>query len=104
MATALHAALDLCRTIRQECSRVLANKTSFLINRQQCALLFNKLLETEKTLEAIQDKLPAGDTPSLSFPSYVGTAAQELFSVLKAANKTIIEDCLCNGRWMESAL
>jgi hypothetical protein len=106
MATALHAAFDLCRTIRQECSRVLEgpDKTSFLINRQQCALLFNKLLETEKTLEAIQDKLPAGDTPSLSFPSYVGTAAQELFSVLKAANKTVIEDCLCNGRWMESAL
>jgi hypothetical protein len=106
MATALHAALDLCRTIRQECSRVLEgpDKASFLINRQQCALLLNKLLETEKTLEAIQDKLPAGDTPSLSFPSYVGTTAQELFSVLKAAKKTIIEDCLCNGRWTESAL
>jgi hypothetical protein len=87
MATAIHAAFDLCRTIRQECSCVLEgpDKTSFLINKQQCALLFNKLLETEKTLEAIQDKLPAGDTPSLSFPSYVGIAAQVLFRVLKGS-------------------
>ncbi len=87
MATALHATFDLCRTIRQECSRVLEgpDKTSFLINKQQCALLFNKLLGIEKTLEAIQDKLPAEDTPSLSFPSYVGTAAQVLFRVLKGS-------------------
>jgi hypothetical protein len=87
MATALHAAFDLCRTIRQDCSRVLEglDKTSFLINRQQCALLFNKLLETEKTLEAIQDKLLVGDTPNLSFPSYVGTTARVLFHVLKGS-------------------
>jgi hypothetical protein len=34
----------------------------------------------------------------------VGPATQELVHVLKAALKTILEDCLCNDRWMESSL
>ncbi len=34
----------------------------------------------------------------------MGPATQELVHVLKAAHKTILKDCLCNDRWMESAL
>ncbi len=68
-----------------------------------CVLLSNKLLETEKTLKTIQDKLSHEDTTSSEFPN-VGPATQELVHVLKAAHKTILKDCLCNDRWMESSL
>jgi hypothetical protein len=68
-----------------------------------CLLLSIKLLETEKTLKTIQDKLPHEDTTSSGFPN-VGPATQELVHVLKAAHKTILKDCLCNDRWMESSL
>jgi hypothetical protein len=71
--------------------------------QQQCLLLFKKLLETEKTLKTIQDKLSYKDTTSSGFPN-VGPATQELVHVLKAAHKTILKDCLCNDTWMESAL
>jgi hypothetical protein len=77
--------------------------TSFLINEQQCLLLFKKLLETEKALKRIQDKLSHEDTTSSGFPN-VGPATHKLVHVLKAAHKTILKDCLCNDRWMESAL
>ncbi len=34
----------------------------------------------------------------------MGPATQELVHVLKAALKTVLKDCLCNDRWMESSL
>jgi hypothetical protein len=107
MVTGLSVTFYLFKTIRKECSGILnGNLTSFLINKQQCLLLFKKLLETEKTLKTlktIQDKLSHEDTTSSGFPN-VGPATQELVHVLKAAHKTILKDCLCNDRWMESAL
>jgi hypothetical protein len=66
-------------------------------------LLSNKLLETQKTLKAIHDKLSHKDTTSSGFPN-VGLATQELVHTLKAAHKTILKDCLCNDRWMELSL
>ncbi len=68
-----------------------------------CVLLSNKQLETKKTLQTIQDKLSHEGTTSSGFPN-VGPATQELVHVLKAVLKTILKDCLCNDRWMESAL
>jgi hypothetical protein len=65
-------------------------------------LLSNKLLETEKTLKTIQDKLSHEDTSS-GFPN-VCPATRELVHVLKAAHKTILKDYLCNDRWTESSL
>ncbi len=104
MVTGLSVTFHLCKTIREECSGILdGNMTSFLINKQQCLLLFKKLLETEKTLKMIQDKLSHEDTTCSGFPN-VGPGTQELVHVLKAAHKTILKDCLCNDRWMESAL
>jgi hypothetical protein len=68
-----------------------------------CVLLSNKLLETQKTLKTIQDKLSHKDITSSGFPN-VGPTTHELVHVLKATHKTILKDCLCNDRWMESSL
>ncbi len=96
--TGLSVTFHLCKTIKKECSGILdGNLTSFLINKQQCLILFKKLLETEKTLKTIQDKLSHEETTSSGFPN-VGPATQELVHLLKAAHKTILEDCLCNDR------
>jgi hypothetical protein len=61
-------------------------------------LLSNKLLETEKTLKTIQEKLSHEDTSS-GFPN-VGPATRELVHVLKAAHKTILKDysAMTDGR------
>jgi hypothetical protein len=67
-----------------------------------CVLLSNKPSETEKTLNTIQDKLSHEDTASSWSPN-VGPATQELVHVIKATHKTILKDCLCNDRGMESS-
>jgi len=104
MATPLSSALHLCKRIREEYSHIsVGHLCPFAINRQQCMLLLNKVLETENTLEAIQVKLSQLDTTCSGFPNG-GPVTQELVHVLRAAHTTILEDCFCNGRWMESAL
>ncbi|CAK9272779.1 unnamed protein product [Sphagnum jensenii] len=104
MATPLSSALHLCKKIREEYSRISVGTFSPLaINRQQSMLLFNKVVETENTLEAIQVKLSQLDTTSSGFPNG-GPVTKELVHVLRAARTTIFKDCFCNGRWMESAL
>jgi serine/threonine protein kinase len=121
MATPLSSALHLCKRIREEYSHIsVGHLCRFAINRQQCMLLLNKVLETENTLEAIQEvkhkvletentldaiqvKLSQLDITSSGFPN-VGPATEELVHVLRAAHTTIFKDCFCNDRWMESAL
>ncbi|CAM6025979.1 unnamed protein product [Sphagnum balticum] len=104
MATPLSSALHLCKRIREEYSHISAGHLCPLaINRQQCMLLSNKVLETENTLKPIQVKLSQLDTTSSGFPN-VGPATEELVHVLRAAHTTIFKDCFCNSRWMESAL
>ncbi|CAN5961947.1 unnamed protein product, partial [Sphagnum jensenii] len=103
MAFPFSSALHLCKRIRKEYSHIsVGHLCPLAINRQQCMLLFNKVLETENTLKTIQVKL-SQDTTSSGFPN-VGPATQELVHVLRAAHTTIFKDCFCNGRWMESAL
>ncbi|KAH9561419.1 hypothetical protein CY35_05G021100 [Sphagnum magellanicum] len=104
MATPLSSALHLCKGIREEYSHIsVGHLCPLAINRQQCMLLLNKVLETENTLKPIQVKLSQQDTTSSGFPN-VGPATEELVHVLRAAHTTIFKDCFCNGRWMESAL
>jgi hypothetical protein len=104
MATPLSSALHLCKRIREEYSHIsVGHLCPLAINRQQCMLLSNKVLETENTLKPIQVKLSQQDTTSSGFPN-VGPATEELVYVLRAAHMTIFKDCFCNGRWMESAL
>ncbi|KAH8960788.1 hypothetical protein BDL97_05G015800 [Sphagnum fallax] len=103
MATPLSSALHLCQTIREEYSHIsVGHMCPLAINKQQCMLLSNKVLETENTLKSMQVKLYQQDTSS-GFPN-VGPATEELVHVLRAAHTTIFKDCFCNGRWMESAL
>ncbi len=52
---------------------------------------------------AVQDKLSTEEIPSSESPT-LAPITQELVHVLKTANKTILKDCFCNGKWMESAL
>ncbi|CAK9875791.1 unnamed protein product [Sphagnum jensenii] len=104
MATPLSSALHLCKKIREDYSHIsVGHLGRFAINRQQSMLLFNKVVETENTLEAIQVKLSQLDTTSSGFPNG-GPVTKELVHVLRAAQTTIFKDCFCNGRWMESAL
>ncbi|CAN5970360.1 unnamed protein product [Sphagnum jensenii] len=104
MATPLSSALHLCQRIREEYSHIsVEHLCRFAINRQQCMLLSNKVLEAENTLKPIQVKLSQQDTTSSGFPN-VGPAIEELVHVLRAAHTTIFKDCFCNVRWMESAL
>ncbi|CAK9875789.1 unnamed protein product [Sphagnum jensenii] len=103
MATPLSSALHLCQRIREEYSHIsVGHLRPLAINKQQCMLLSNKVLETENTLKSMQVKLYQQDTSS-GFPN-VGPATEELVHVLRAAHTTIFKDCFCNGRWMESAL
>ncbi|CAM6025982.1 unnamed protein product [Sphagnum balticum] len=98
MATSLSSALHICKRIREEYSHIsVGHLCPLAINRQQCMLLCNKVLETENTLKSIQVKLYQQDTT-------VGPATEELVHVLRAAHTTIFKDCFCNGKWMESAL
>ncbi|CAM6048298.1 unnamed protein product [Sphagnum compactum] len=104
VATSLSSALHLCKRKREEYSHVsVGHLCPLAINRQQCMLLSNKVLETENTLKPIQVKLSQQDTTSSGFPN-VGPATEELVHVLRAAHTTIFKDCFGNGRWMESAL
>ncbi|CAM6025973.1 unnamed protein product [Sphagnum balticum] len=98
MATSLSSALHICKRIREEYSHIsVGHLCPLAINRQQCMLLCNKVLETENTLKSIQVKLYQQDTT-------VGPTTEELVHVLRAAHTTIFKDCFCNGKWMESAL
>ncbi len=101
MATPLSFAIHLCKRIREEYSK--EHLCPFAINRQQCMLLSNKVLETENTLKPIQVKLSQLDTTSSGFPN-VGPATEGLVHVLRAAHTTIFKDCFCHGKWMGSAL
>jgi hypothetical protein len=104
MATPLSSALHLCERIRKKYSDIAEGHLCPLaINRQQCKLLSDNLLETENALKRIQVKLSQRDTTSSGFATG-GRITQELVHVLKAAHTTIFEDSFCNDRWMESAL
>jgi hypothetical protein len=101
---ALSFALDLCKkTIEMHPTILVESETPVFINRQQCMLLCDKLLETQKTLRTVQDKLSTEEILSSESPTLV-PITQELVHVLKTANKTVLKDCFCNGEWMLSAL
>jgi hypothetical protein len=104
LATGLSIALRLCKKTIEMCPTILVeSQPPIFINRQQSMLLCDKLLETQKTLETVQDKLSTEEIPSSESPT-LAPITQELVHVLKTANKTVLEDCFCNGKWMESAL
>jgi hypothetical protein len=104
MATGLSLALDLCKKTREKCSPVwVENGTSLLINKQQCMLLSEKLLETQEMLETVQCKLPDEEIMSVEFPD-VCRVTQELVHILNTAHQTVVKDCICNGTWIEAAL
>ncbi|CAM6062195.1 unnamed protein product [Sphagnum tenellum] len=100
----LSFALHLCKKTIEMCATSLVkSETPVFINRQQCMLVCDKLLETQKTLETVQDKLSTDGIPSSESPT-LAPITQELVHVLKTANRTVLKDCFCNGKWMESAL
>jgi len=104
LATGLSFALDLCKkTIEMHPTILVESETPVFINRQQCMLLCDKLLETQKTLRTVQDKLSAEEIPSSESPT-LAPITQELVHVLRTANRTVLKDCFCNGKWMVSAL
>jgi serine/threonine protein kinase len=104
LATGLSFALHLCKKTREMCPTFLVESESpVFINRQQCILLCENLLETQKTLETVQDKLSTEEIPSSESPT-LAPITQELVHVLKTANKTVLEECFCNGEWIVSAL
>jgi hypothetical protein len=95
-ATLVTLALDLCNKIADD-----HDKSSLLCNGQQCMLVYNKLLETQATLELLQRELPPDEESS--FPDHVRQATQELVLVLTRAYETFFKDCFCT-EWMETAL
>jgi len=102
--TGISFALHLCKKTIEMCLTIfMESETRVFINRQQCMLLCDKLLETQKTLEAVQYKLSDKEISSSGSPN-LGPATQELVHVLKTAHKIVVKDCFCNDRWMESAL
>ncbi|KAH9536240.1 hypothetical protein CY35_17G098600 [Sphagnum magellanicum] len=104
LAAGLSIALHLCKkTIEMHPTILVESEPPIFINRQQSLLLCDKLLETQKTLQTVQDKLSTEEIRSSESPT-LAPITQELVHVLKTANKTILEDCFCNGEWMLSAL
>ncbi|CAK9859758.1 unnamed protein product [Sphagnum jensenii] len=104
MAAATHITLglDLCKKITEQYKllSLADNKTNgLLISGQQCMLVCDKLLETQRTLELLQRELPDEETSSPD----VGQPTQELVQVLTRAYETFFKECFCN-EWMESAL
>ncbi|CAM6040378.1 unnamed protein product [Sphagnum compactum] len=79
-ATLVTLALDLCNKIADD-----HDKSSLLCNRQQCMLVYNKLLETQATLELLQRELPLDEESS--FPDHVRQATQELVQPKAAQEK-----------------
>ncbi len=98
MAADLLHALDICKGLH---SHILAsNKAPFVINREQCMLLSQRLLKVEEELLIVQDKLKIIGSQSLD----VVPVVQELVHVLLKAQKTVVKDCFCGEKWIESAL
>ncbi|CAK9883050.1 unnamed protein product [Sphagnum jensenii] len=98
MAANLLHALDICKGLH---SHILAsNKAPFVINREQCMLLSQRLLKVEEELLIVQDKLEIIGSQSLD----VVPVVQELVHVLLKAQKTVVKDCFCGEKWIESAL
>ncbi|KAH9533012.1 hypothetical protein CY35_18G028700 [Sphagnum magellanicum] len=95
-ATLVTLALDLCNKIADA-----HDKSSLLFNGQQCMVAYNKLLETQGTLELLQRELPPDE--ETSSPDHVRQATQELVQVLTRAYETFFKDCFCT-EWMETAL
>jgi hypothetical protein len=102
MAANLSLALGICNDL---CSLVsVETVASLVINRQQCMLLSQKLLETQETLQAVQHKLSDDDEMTWSDSPYMGAVLLELIYVLQKAKKIVLTDCFCSGQWMEAAL
>jgi hypothetical protein len=102
MAADLLHALDICKGFY---SHILANhKASLLINRQQCMLLSQRLLEAQETLQTVHHKLDITGPRSWSTIMDVLLPMQELVYVLLKAQKTVIKDCFGGEKWMELAL
>ncbi len=99
-------AIDLCNKITEQYQQLLSladdhDTSSVLFNGQQCMVAYNKLLETQGTLELLQRELPPDE--ETSSPDHAGQATQELVQVLTRAYETFFKDCFCTD-WMESAL
>ncbi|CAM6009466.1 unnamed protein product [Sphagnum balticum] len=104
MAATPSLALDLCREIEKKFSVNLVQSTKFsLINRNQCMILFRKLLDTQKTLVTIQHELSDSEFTS-SQSSDVGPVIHGLIHVLKRVHAIFFKDCFCKDKWLETAL
>ncbi|CAK9238357.1 unnamed protein product, partial [Sphagnum jensenii] len=104
MAATPSLALDLCKEIDEKYSVNLVESTKFsIINRNQCMILFRKLLDTQKTLVTIQHKLSDSASTS-SQSSDVGPAIHGLIHVLKRVHVIFFKDCFCKDKWLETAL
>ncbi|CAK9237151.1 unnamed protein product [Sphagnum troendelagicum] len=104
MAATPSLALDLCKEIDEKYSVNLVESTKFsIINRNQCMILFRKLLDTQETLVTIQHKLSDSEFTS-SQSSDVGPAIHGLIHVLKRVHVIFFKDCFCKDKWLETAL
>jgi len=84
LAATIFGLVHLCKkTIEEMCRTILVeSETPVFNNRQQCMLLRDKLFETQKTLETVQDKLSTEEIPSSESPT-LAPITQELVHVLK---------------------
>jgi hypothetical protein len=104
MAATPSLALDLCKEIDEKYSVNLVESTKFsLINRNQCMILYRKLLDTQETLVTIQHKLSDSEFTS-SQSSDVGPVIHGLIHVLKRVHVIFFKDCFCKDKWLETAL
>ncbi|KAH9549806.1 hypothetical protein CY35_10G038900 [Sphagnum magellanicum] len=102
MAANLSLALGICNDL---CSLVsVETVASLVINRQQYMLLYQKLLETQEALQAVQHKLSDDDEMTWSDSPYTGAVLLELIYVLQNAKNIVLRDCFCSIQWMKAAL
>jgi len=95
MATVLTHALGICNDLY---SQILAQSNApLLMNRQQCMLLSERLLEVKQTLQRVQHII-GPQSPN------VVPAMQELVHVLLKTQKIIVKDCFCGEKWLETAI
>jgi hypothetical protein len=95
MAAVLTHALGICNDLY---SQILAKSNApLLMNRQQCMLLSERLSEVKQTLQEVQHSI-GPQSPN------VVPAMQELVHVLLKTQKTIVNDCFCGEKWLETAI
>ncbi len=95
MAAHLTHALGICIDLY---SQILAKSNApLLMNRQQCMLLSQRLLEVMQTLQRVLHII-GPQSPN------VVPALQELVHVLLKTQLTIVNHCFCGEKWLETAI